>query len=243
MTIEEAGDLLIQKPVYFGAMLVREKRADGFVAGAVNTTRDVARSALYCIGLDPKVGMMLSSFVMIGEDESFGEKGVLIFADCGIIPDPSPKQLATIAISASKLVNDFFSAQPKVAMLSFSTKGSGASPQTEKIVKAVQIAKEMRPDLILDGELQVDAALVPSVSETKAPGSPVGGKANVLIFPDLQSGNIAYKLCQRLAKMRALGPLIHGTLAPCSDMSRGCDVEDIIDIVCITSIRAARVLK
>ncbi|MFH1867568.1 MAG: phosphate acetyltransferase [Candidatus Omnitrophota bacterium] len=240
MTEDDARKLMIEKPVYFGAMLVREKKADGFVAGAVHTTRDVARASLYCIGLDPKIGTMSSSFVMITEDTSFGEKGVLIFADCAIVPDPSPKQLANIALSASDLMQYFFQATPRVAMLSFSTKGSGTSPEAEKVLKAIQMVKELRPGLLIDGELQADAALVPSVAERKAPKSPIGGNANVLIFPNLAAGNIAYKLTQRLAKMRALGPLLHGILAPCSDLSRGCGVETIIDVTCLTSIRCAR---
>lgn len=237
MTREDARRLLTEKPVYFGGMLVREKKADGFVAGAIHTTRDVARASLYCIGLDPKVGTMSSSFVMVTEDESFGEKGVLIFADCAIIPEPSPKQLANIAISASGLMQNLFQAAPRIAMLSFSTKGSGTSPQAEKVIRAMQIVKDTHPGLLIDGELQADAALVPKVAERKAPGSPIAGRANVLIFPNLAAGNIAYKLTQRLAEIRALGPLLHGILAPCSDLSRGCKAEAIIDVVCLTSIR------
>jgi phosphate acetyltransferase len=240
MTEQEAKALLIEKPVFFGAMLVREKMAEGFVGGAVHTTRDVARAALYCIGLNPKIGTMSSSFIMALDDESFGERGVLIFADCGIVPDPSPKQLANIAISASKLMHNIFAVTPRVALLSFSTKGSGESPQTKKVVEALNLVRQAQPDLLADGELQGDAALVPEVAKIKAPDSPIGGKANVLIFPNLEAGNIAYKLTQRLAKARALGPLLHGVLAPCSDLSRGCDKDDIIDIVCVTSIRCAK---
>jgi phosphate acetyltransferase len=222
-------------------MLVREKMADGYVAGAAHTTRDVARSALHCIGINPKVGTMSSSFVMIIDDESFGEGGVFIFADCAIVPDPSPRQLTNIAISASKLMKNIFSATPRVAMLSFSTKGSGSSPETENIIKVVEMVRKKEPDLLIDGELQADAALVPEVAEIKAPGSPIAGKANVLIFPNLEAGNIAYKLTQRLARARALGPLLHGVLAPCSDLSRGCGTDDIIDVVCVTSIRCAHI--
>ena len=238
-TEEEAKNTLIEKSVYFGAMLVREGKADGFVGGATHTTRDVARAALYCIGLDPEVGTMSSSFLMILEDESFGEKGVLVFADCAIIPDPSPKQLASIAISANDLAQSLFAPTPRVALLSFSTKGSASSPQSEKVLKALDIIKQIRPDLLVDGELQADAALVLEVADIKAPGSPLGGKANVLIFPNLEAGNISYKLTHRLAKARALGPLLQGVLAPCSDLSRGCDAEDIIDVVCVTAIRCA----
>jgi len=237
MTPEEAKKTLVEKPVYFGAMLVREKIADGFVAGAVHTTRDVARAALHCIGIDSKVGTMSSSFIMVFEDESFGENGVLVFADCGIIPDPSPKQLANIAISASGLMRTLFQAAPRVAVLSFSTKGSGATLETGKLVKAVEMVRQMRPDILIDGELQADAALIPEVAAIKTPDSPIGGRANILIFPNLEAGNIAYKLTQRLAKARALGPLLHGILAPCSDLSRGCDRDDVIDVACVTALR------
>lgn len=239
MTQEEARKIMVEKPLYFGAMMVREKKVDGFVTGATYTTRDVARSAIYCIGVDAGVGTMSSSFIMVLDDESFGEKGVFVFADCAIVPEPSPRQLANIAISASDLLKLLFSATPRIAILSFSTKGSGTTPKTENLLKAVEEVRQARPELIVDGELQVDAALVPEVAKTKAPGSPIAGKANILIFPNLEAGNIAYKLTQRLAKAKALGPLLHGLLAPCSDLSRGCDAEDIIDVVCVTAIRCA----
>ncbi|MFH1645332.1 MAG: phosphate acetyltransferase [Candidatus Omnitrophota bacterium] len=238
LSLAEAKQLLIDKPVNFAGMLVREKKADGFVAGAVHTTREVARAGLYCIGLDRSVGTMSSSFIMALDDESFGAGGVLVFADCGIVPFPSSKQLANIAISASDLMKKLFCVEPKTALLSFSTKGSGATKDTEKLLKALESVRSSRPDILIDGELQADSALVPEVAAFKAPNSPVGGEANVLIFPNLEAGNIAYKLTQRLAKARALGPLLHGILAPCSDLSRGCTVEDVIDIVCVTAIRA-----
>jgi phosphate acetyltransferase len=241
MSYADIQSLLVDKPVYFGAMLVRNKRADGFVAGAVHTTRDVARSALWCIGVNPAIRTMSSSFIMVLQDENFGEGGVLIFADCGVVPEPSPKQLANIAMSASRLMKNIFNAIPRVAVLSFSTKGSGKTESTERLVHAVNIAREKYPDLLIDGELQADAALVPDIASRKSPDSPIGGKANVLIFPDLESGNIAYKLTERLAKARALGPLLHGVMAPCSDLSRGCSADDIIDIVCVTSLRCAHV--
>jgi len=241
MTQEEARRLLVELPTYFAAMLVREKKADGFVAGAMHTTRDVARSALYCIGLNPKIGTMSSSFIMIHPDESFGERGIFIFADCAIVPDPSPRKLANIALCASKLMKDLLEATPRVAMLSFSTKGSGNSESAEKIAKALALIKEKDPGLLIDGELQADAALIPDIASIKAPDSPIDGKANILIFPNLEAGNIAYKITQRLAKARAVGPLLHGILAPCSDLSRGCSVDDVIDIVCVTAIRCAHV--
>ena len=243
MSKDDIRSMLLEKPVYFGAMLVRDKRADGFVAGAVHTTRDVARSALWCIGIDPQIKTMSSSFIMVLQDEAFGESGVLIFADCGIVPEPSPRQLANIAMSASRLMKNIFNATPRIAVLSFSTKGSGKTDATERLVKAVEIAREKYPELLIDGELQADAALVPDIARRKSPDSPIGGKANVLIFPDLESGNIAYKLTERLAKARALGPLLHGVMAPCSDLSRGCSADDIIDIVCVTSLRCAHIKK
>ena len=243
MSYDDIKSMLIEKPVYFGAMLVRHKRADGFVAGAVHTTGDVARSALWCIGVDPRIRTMSSSFIMVLQDESFGEGGVLIFADCGIVPEPSPKQLANIAMSSSRLMKNIFNTTPRAAVLSFSTKGSGETEATERLVKAVEIVREKCPDLLIDGELQADAALVPDIARRKSPESPIGGKANVLIFPNLESGNIAYKLTERLAKARALGPLLHGVMAPCSDLSRGCSIDDIIDIVCVTSLRCTHIKK
>jgi phosphate acetyltransferase len=243
ISYDDIKSMLIDKPVYFGAMLVRHKRADGFVAGAVHTTRDVARSALWCIGVNPEIRTMSSSFIMVLQDEVFGEGGVLIFADCGIVPEPSPRQLANIAMSASRLMQNIFDATPRIAVLSYSTKGSGRTEATERLVRAVEITKEKYPGILIDGELQADAALVPDIAKRKSPDSPVGGKANVLIFPDLESGNIAYKLTERLAKARALGPLLHGVMAPCSDLSRGCSTDDIIDIVCITSLRCAHINK
>jgi len=199
MTEEQAKKLLIEKPVYFAGMLVKEHKADGFVAGAVHTTRDVARAGLYCVGTDPDVGTMSSSFIMVLDDESFGERGVLIFADCAIVPVPSAEQLSNIAIAASDLMNVMFSVAPRVALLSFSTKGSGTTEDTKRLVKAVDIVKQSRPDILIDGELQGDASLIPEVAKRKAPNSPIEGRANVLIFPNLEAGNIAYKLTQRLA--------------------------------------------
>ncbi|MBN1405032.1 MAG: phosphate acetyltransferase [Candidatus Omnitrophica bacterium] len=239
ITPQQAREAILSNSLFFGALLVREHLADGFVAGSVNTTSDVARSALWCLGLDRNMPTMSSSFVMIMPDKSFGEKGVLVFADCGIVPEPSQKQLANIAIASSDLMTAIFDVAPRVAMLSFSTKGSAKVPETEKITAAVEIVKKARPDILIDGELQADAALIPEVAGIKAPGSPIEGKANVLIFPSLEAGNISYKLTQRLAKARALGPLLQGLLYPCSDLSRGCSWEDIVDIVALTVLRHA----
>ena len=236
---DDARDTVSGSTVYFGALMVRDGLADGFVAGAANTTRDVARAAIWCVGLDENIMTMSSSFIMLMPDKSFGADGVFVFADCGIVPYPSPEQLANIAVASSDLINVIFGAEPRVAMLSFSTKGSGKIPETEKLIKAIEIAKKTRPGLIIDGELQADAALIPEIATMKAPQSPLKGQANVLIFPNLEAGNISYKLTQRLAKARALGPLLHGLKAPCSDLSRGCSWEDIVDIVAVTVLRHA----
>ncbi len=240
---DDAKNTVLGNPVYFGALMARDGLADGFVAGAVNTTRDVARAAIWCIGLDENITTMSSSFVMVLPDKNFGANGIFVFADCGIIPYPSPEQLASIAITSGVLLNILFGAKPKVAMLSFSTKGSGKIPETEKIIRAIEIVKKTVPELIIDGELQVDAALVPEIAKIKAPQSPLKGQANVLIFPNLEAGNISYKLTQRLAKGRALGPLLHGLAVPCSDLSRGCNWEDVVDIVAVTALRHAHKSK
>lgn len=240
ITQDEARQAVLGSTLIFGALMVHDGLADGFVAGSVNTTRDVARAALWCIGLDRSIRTMSSSFVMVLPDKSFGADGVLIYADCGIVPVPSSRQLANIAISASDLMQAIFGVEPKVALLSYSTKGSGGeAPEIEKVIKALEFIKTERPDILIDGELQADSALVPEVAKLKTPDSPIKGKANVLIFPSLEAGNISYKLTQRLANARAIGPLLHGLLAPCSDLSRGCSSEDIIDIVAVTALRAS----
>lgn len=238
MTPEEAKKTVTENNVMFAGMMIRHKLADGFVAGAKFTTRDVARAAIQCIGIDKKVGIMSSAFVMLFPDTSFGEAGVLIFADCGIIPDPDAKQLAKIAAASGKMLEQLFSCKPRIAMLSYSTKGSGSGPMVDKVIEATKLAKEEAPDLLIDGELQGDSALVGEVALKKCPDSQVAGRANVLIFPDLNAGNIGYKLSQRFGRAKALGPLIIGAQRPCSDLSRGCTAEEIVDITAITSIRA-----
>lgn len=236
---DDARNTILNNPVYFGASMVSDGLADGFVAGATNTTRDVARSAMWCLGLDKKIKIMSSSFIIILADKSLGSDGILIYADCAILPNPSSEQLANIAIASSDLMDILFKTKPKIAMLSFSTKGSGEAPEAEKIHSALKIVKKTRPDLLVDGELQADAALVPEVAKRKAPQSPLKGGANVLIFPNLEAGNISYKLTQRLARARAIGPLLNGLCAPCSDLSRGCSWDDIVDVVAVTVIRHA----
>lgn len=230
----------VSLPVYYAAMLTRTSEADGFVAGASHTTPDVAKAAIYCVGVDRRIGTISSSFIMILPDDTFGANGVLLFADCGIIPDPSAKQLASIAVATSELGKAVLGLVPRVAMLSYSTKGSAKGEMVDKVKEATLMVREMSPDLIVDGELQVDSAIVPEVALIKNPNGIIKGDANILIFPNLEAGNIGYKLVNRLAKARALGPLLQGLNKPCSDLSRGCTVDEIIDCVAVTAIRAAK---
>ncbi len=225
-------------PLYYAVMMVREGKADGFVAGASHTTPDVARAAIRCLGLNEHIGIACSCFIMVVPNCPYGEEGTFVFADCGIIPEPNSRQLACISVAAAELASKVLEFTPRVALLSYSTKGSAKGKPIDKITEALALAKNMAPDLIIDGELQVDAAIVPEVAKIKYPGSALSGRANVLIFPDLEAGNISYKLTQRLANARALGPLILGLNKPCSDLSRGCSAEDIVDCVAVTAIRA-----
>lgn len=234
------GDAMkaLEDPLYYAAMMTRLGEADGFVAGASHTTPDVARAAIQCLGVNDRINIASSCFVMGVPDSPYGEEGAFIFADCGIVPDPNPRQLACIAISNAELAGKVLGIYPRVALLSYSTKGSARGRVVERVIEALKIAKQMQPDLIIDGELQVDAAIVPEVAEIKYPGSLLKGRANVLIFPNLEAGNIGYKLVQRLARARAIGPIIVGLNKPCSDLSRGCVVEDVIDCVAVTALRA-----
>jgi len=229
----------IKNPLFFGSMMIRQGDADAMVAGAMNTTANVVRAGLQIIGMSSNETLVSSCFMMIVPDCPYGENGILAFADAGIVPDPNPQQIAHIAAATANTFRILTGHKPIVAMLSFSTKGSAKHKMIDKVIEAVEIAKKNNPELLVDGELQPDAALVPSVAEKKAHNSSVAGKANVLIFPDLNSGNIAYKLVQRLAKARAYGPLLQGLKRPISDLSRGCSTGDIIDISAITLLRAA----
>jgi phosphate acetyltransferase len=237
ISLDEARQTM-EHPVYFAAMMVRDGKADGFVAGASHTTPDVARAAIYCIGTEERCGLALSCFIMVLPDSTCGENGTLIFSDCGIVPEPNPRQLSCIAIASAQMANEVLDFNPRVALLSYSTKGSSKGKSVEKIREALRLTREMKPDLLVDGEIQVDAAIIPEVAKIKCPESPLKGKANVLIFPDLEAGNISYKLVQRLGKARALGPLLLGLKKPCCDLSRGCNIDDIIDCVAVTAIRA-----
>lgn len=230
MTPEKARQTMAN-PLYFGAMMVREGRADGAVAGSVNTTGDVLRAAIQIVGLAPNVNVVSSSFIMVlprGE--------IITFGDCAVIPDPDPQQLASIAISSANTHRKLVGTEPRVAMLSFSTKGSAKHPMVDKVVEATNRVKQTAPDLLVDGELQFDAAYVEAVGKRKAPGSPVAGKANVFIFPDLNAGNIGYKMVERLAGAEAIGPVIQGLARPYNDLSRGCSVDDIVNVAAICSI-------
>jgi phosphate acetyltransferase len=234
----ETATKTLADPLYYAAMLARQGRVDGFVAGASHTTSDMARAAIHCLGVSERINLACSCFIMVVPDCPYGDNGTFVYADCGVVPEPNPRQLAGIAVAAAELAAKVLSLTPRVALLSYSTKGSAKGRSIDEIKEALGLAKQMAPELLIDGELQVDAAIVPEVARIKYPDSPVGGRANVLVFPDLEAGNISYKLTERLAKARALGPLLLGLNKPCSDLSRGCSVMDIVDCVAVTAIRA-----
>ncbi|MDE5567318.1 MAG: phosphate acetyltransferase [Muribaculaceae bacterium] len=236
---EEEARLTTANPLYLGCLMVKAGDADGQVAGAMNTTGNVLRAAFQVIKTQPGISVVSGAFVMLlPEGLPFGTDGVLVFADCAVVPDPTADELAQIAISASQTARDIAGIEPRVALLSFSTKGSAKHERVDKVIEATRIAHEMAPSLILDGELQADAALVPSVAHTKAPNSQISGRANVLVFPSLEVGNIAYKLVQRLAGVEAVGPVLQGLAAPVNDLSRGCFPEDIYKTIIITCNQA-----
>ncbi|HIE35924.1 MAG TPA: phosphate acetyltransferase [Candidatus Omnitrophica bacterium] len=237
ISFEEARELM-ETPLYYAAMMIRCGYADGFVAGATFTTSSVIRAALNCLEIDKNVGLVSSCFIIAVPDCPYGERGVFIYADCGVIPYPTSEQLALIAISSAHFAKEVLEFEPHVALLSFSTKGSAEGRWVDKIKEAVKIVRNKNSDFLIDGELQADTALVPEIAKRKLGESEVAGRANVLVFPNLDAGNVCYKLTQRLAKARAVGPIILGTIQPCSDLSRGCETEDVIDCTAVTVIRA-----
>jgi phosphate acetyltransferase len=242
MTQEKAAQL-VEDPLYLACLMIKNGDADGEIAGAQNTTGDVLRPALQIIKTTQGISVVSGAFLMFVQDKSFGNDGILVFADCAVMPNPNARELAEIAVATARTTRAIVGVEPRVAMLSFSTKGSARHELADKVIEATRLAKELEPDLSIDGELQADAALIPSVGSSKAPGSAVAGKANVLVFPNLECGNIAYKLVQRLGNADAVGPILQGMAAPVNDLSRGCSVDDIYKMVAICASQAIGMKK
>ena len=242
LTLEEAYQL-VADPLYLATLLIKNGDADGEVAGAENATGNVLRPAFQIVKTLPGISVVSGAFIMIMKEEHWGDNGIIVFADCAVHPDPTAQEMAQIAVSSAQTLKSIVGVEPRVAMLSFSTKGSAKHPMCDKVIEATKIAKEMDPSLKIDGELQADAAIVEAIGKSKAPGSEIAGKANVLVFPSLEVGNIAYKLVQRLAGAEAVGPVLQGMAAPINDLSRGCSVDDIVNLVAITVNQAAAKLK
>ena len=242
MTKEQALKLVVD-PLYLATLMIKNGDADGEVAGAINATGDVLRPAFQIVKTEPGISVVSGAFMLLTNKPEFGENGLLVVADCAVHPNPTAEELAEIAVVTARTARNIAKIEPRVAMLSFSTKGSAKNELVDKVVKATELAQKMAPNVMIDGELQADAALVPSVGNLKAPGSSVAGKANVLIFPSLGVGNISYKLVQRIAGIEAVGPVLQGMAAPINDLSRGCSVNDIINMVAITANQAAGLTK
>ena len=237
MTAEKA-EAFVENPLYLACLMIKNGDADGEIAGAENTTGNVLRPALQIIKTIPGIRVVSGAFLMFTPLIEYGEQGVLLFADCAVMPNPNADELAQIAVTSAQTWSALMKDEPRVAMLSYSTKGSAKNELVDKVVEATKLAQEMNPNLLIDGELQADAAIVPLVANSKARGSALGGKANILVFPSLEVGNIAYKLVQRLAKAEAIGPILQGMAAPVNDLSRGCSVEDIYTMVAVTANQA-----
>jgi len=230
---------LIKDPLYLAVMMIKAGDADGEVAGADNATGDVLRPAFQYVKTAPGISVVSGAFIMILKDKQFGEDGMMVFADCAVHPNPTAEELAEIAVATGRTTQALAGFEPKIAMLSFSTKGSAKHEMVDKVANATELAKKMAPDLKIEGEIQSDAAIIPEIGQKKAPGSEIAGQANVLVFPTLETGNIAYKLVQRMAKAEAIGPVLQGMAAPINDLSRGCSVSDIVNLVAITANQAA----
>ncbi len=237
MTPEQA-EKLAEDPLYLGCLMIKNGDADGEIAGAQNTTGDVLRPALQIVKTAPGISVVSGAFLMFTKEQQYGKDGLLVFADCAVMPNPNAKELAEIAVATAQTTRSIVGIEPRVAMLSFSTKGSAKHELCDKVIEATRLAKEMAPDLKIDGELQADAALVASVGSSKAPGSEIAGQANVLVFPNLECGNISYKLVQRLGNAEAVGPILQGMAAPVNDLSRGCSIDDIYKMVAICANQA-----
>lgn len=237
MTLDKAKEL-VEDPIWYGVLMVKNGDVDGMVGGAITATSDIFRPAFQIVKTAPGISVVSSAFMMIVPNCELGSAGHILFADCAINPNPDSEQLAGIAISTANTWKSLMEDEPRIAMLSFSTKGSAQNELVDKVVEATKILKQQAPDLLADGELQADAALVPQVAKLKAPDSQVAGRANILIFPDLNAGNIGYKLVQRLAKATAIGPISQGLAAPINDLSRGCNADDIVNVVAITCLQA-----
>lgn len=242
LTEEQARNLVLN-PLYLSVLMIKNGDADGEVAGADNATGDVLRPAFQIVKTMPGISVVSGAFIMVLQDKEFGEDGILVFADGAVHPDPTADELAEIAVASGVTAKNIVGIEPRVALLSFSTKGSAKHEMVDKVIKATEKARLIAPDMMIDGELQADAALVPEIGRKKAGDSQIAGKANVLVFPNLETGNIAYKLVQRLAHAEAIGPVLQGMAAPINDLSRGCSVSDIVNLVAITANQAAGSFK